>query len=377
MVIVCGVGLLKPNISAMVAALYRDQPQRLDSAFTLYYMGVCTGSALAAIVAPLAAARWGWRVGYAVSASGMALGLLVFLIRRRGLGEGGRRAIDPLQGSHGRKLALAIGTLLLGFLVIAAGRSVGPVLTSHAATFLIALTAIGYFSWAFIAGSRNRIERDKIMVIAVLCATCALFWSGADLAGSALNLFAERYTQRQFEFGSHLLEIPAAVYQSINPALIIALSPALSMLWLNLGRRPHSPSSAEKFAVGLVFCAAGLAVMGVAAGKVGSGLRVGSGWLIGTYVLHTVGELCISPLGLAAINRLAPVRLAGQMMGIWFLSVSLGTIIASQIAGSMSSEGAGAGSSQYWILAALTGVCALLLGWARKSLRHLSHLEEK
>jgi proton-dependent oligopeptide transporter, POT family len=377
MVIVCGVGLLKPNISAMVAALYRDQPERLDSAFTLYYMGVCTGSALAAIIAPLAAARWGWRIGYAVAALGMSLGLLVFLVNRRALGASGRRPLDPINAGLVRKVSFMAAVLVLVVAGSVCWHWAGAVSTARGATFLIGLTATAYFYWALFLGAQNRIERDQIIVIAVLCATCALFWSGADLAGSALNLFAERHTQRQFELGGYRFEVPAAAYQSINPALIIALSPVLSVLWLSLAGRRRPTSSAEKFAIGLVFCAAGLAVMAVAGRGVASGLKVGSEWLITTYVLHTVGELCISPLGLAAINRLTPVRLAGQMMGIWFLSVSLGTIIASQIAGAMSAEGAGGGASQYGLLAAVTTAFALLLWLARGRLEALSHLEDE
>ena len=373
MIIVCGVGLLKPNISAMVAALYPGQPGRLDSAFTLYYMGICIGAALAAIVAPLAAARWGWRVGYAAAALGMAFGVVQFAATQRRLVTSGRRALDPIStGLRGKILLFTVA-----FTLVVAGavccRMAGPVSTARGATVLIALTAVGYFLWVIFVGSRNRVERDRTVVIAVLCGACALFWSGAELAGSALNLFAERYTLRHFSLATYSFDVPAAAYQSINPTLIIVLSPGLSMLWLSLARRGRSPSSAEKFAAGLVFCAAGLAVMGLAAQTAGSGLRVGSGWLIGTYVLHTVGELCISPLGLAAINRLAPSRLAGQMMGIWFLSVALGTITASQIAGSMSPDSAG--SSRYWILAAVTAVFANLLWLARTRLKALSHLE--
>ena len=208
-----------------------------------------------------------------------------------------------------------------------------------------------------------------MLVIIALCAACALFWSGADLAGSALNLFAERFTDRQIAVGSFSWEIPAGAYQSINPLLIVVLGPFLSLLWLALARRGRNPGAGAKFAVALVLVGLGLIVMAFASGHIFAGQKVGPSWLIGTYVLHTIGELCLSPLGLAEISRLTPKRLAGQMMGIWFLSVALGTIVASQIAGLMSIASM---ARTYWLTALVLGGAGLLLGALYPLLRRWS-----
>ena len=371
-VITCGVGLLKPNVSALVATLYSDRPEQLDSAFTLYYTGICIGAALAAIVAPLAAAAWGWRFGYAAAAFGMGLGLLVFLFTRRWLGEAGRDVADIASPALKRRFVF----VLLGAVVCIAAAiamfDLSAISVSRAGTLLIVGTAAGYFAWLFGTGKVTGSERRKMLVIIALCAACALFWSGADLAGSALNLFAERFTDRRITFGAVSWEIPAGTYQSINPLLIVVLGPVLSVLWFALARRGRNPGAGAKFAVALVLVALGLIVMAAASGHVIAGQKVGPSWLITTYVLHTIGELCLSPLGLAEINRLTPKRLAGQMMGIWFLSVALGTIVASQIAGLMSLDDLSSMVRTYWVTAVVLGAAGLLLAALYPLLRRWS-----
>lgn len=371
-VIVCGVGLLKPNVSALVAAVYRDRPGQLDSAFTLYYMGICIGAALAAIVAPLAAVAWGWRFGYAAAACGMALGLLVFWFTRNWLGDAGRTVADAAPAAlRWRVLAVALLAGLIGALGIR-HFEVGAVAAARAGTALIVCTAAGYFAWLFGARKVAGDERRRMLVIIALCLACALFWSGADLAGSALNLFAERFTDRSVAFAGLSWEIPAGTYQSINPVLIVVLGPFLSALWLALARRGRNPAAGAKFAVAIALVALGLVVMALASGQISQGHKVGPSWLISTYVLHTIGELCLSPLGLAAINQLTPRRLAGQMMGMWFLSVALGTIVASQIAGTMSPTDFGGMRRTYWLVALVLAAAGALLWALNPLLRRLS-----
>ena len=368
-VITCGVGLLKPNVSALVATIYAHRPEQLDSAFTLYYTGICVGSALAAIIAPVAAAAWGWRFGYAAAAIGMGLGLLVFVLTRHWLGDAGREVIDAAPPKLRRRFWMTLVGAAGCVALFIAWFDVTAVSISRAGTVLIVGTAAGYFAWLFGAGKLAGAERRRMLVIIALCAACALFWSGADLAGSALNLFAERFTDRQIVVGSFSWEIPAGAYQSINPLLIVVLGPFLSLLWLALARRGRNPGAGAKFAVALVLVGLGLIVMAVASGHIFAGQKVGPSWLIGTYVLHTIGELCLSPLGLAEISRLTPKRLAGQMMGIWFLSVALGTIVASQIAGLMSIASM---ARTYWLTALVLGGAGLLLGALYPLLRRWS-----
>jgi POT family proton-dependent oligopeptide transporter len=200
---------------------------------------------------------------------------------------------------------------------------------ARGATYAIAGVGLLYFAYLFALGGLTQAERKRVVVILALFLASAMFWSGFEQAGSSLNLFAERYTLR--EFGG--LVIPTPWFQSLNPIFIIVLAPLYSMLWVALARRHMDPTSPVKFALGLIILGAGFAVMIGAADLVASGNQVLPTWLFFTYLLHTMGELALSPVGLSSVSKLAPRRFVGQMMGVWFLSLSLGSILAGLIAG--------------------------------------------
>src|SRR5690606_24477045 len=188
---------------------------------------------------------------------------------------------------------------------------------------------LAYFAYVFVFGRLRPAERNRVIVIMALVLAGAMFWSGYEQAGSSLNLFAERYTLR--DFGA--LTIPAAWFQSLNPAFIILLAPAYTALWVGLARRNLEPSTPAKFALGLVLLGLGFAIMIGAATLVAEGQRVLPTWLFFTYLLHTMGELALSPVGLSAMTKLSPKRFTGQMMGMWFMCTGLGYVIAGLIAG--------------------------------------------
>jgi POT family proton-dependent oligopeptide transporter len=181
----------------------------------------------------------------------------------------------------------------------------------------------------FLAGGLDEVERKRIAVIAILFIFSAIFWSGFEQAGSSLNLVAERLTDRNI-LG---WEMPASWLQSVNPLFIIALAPVFAGIWISLARRNQEPSSPAKFSFGLVFLGLGFLVLVVATGLSGAGAQISPMWLVLTYLLHTIGELALSPVGLSTVTKLAPQRVVGQMMGVWFMSVSLGNLIAGQVAG--------------------------------------------
>jgi POT family proton-dependent oligopeptide transporter len=172
------------------------------------------------------------------------------------------------------------------------------------------------------------------VVIIVLCLASAMFWAGFEQAGSSFNLFAERYTDRTV-LG---LDFPTGWFQSLNPVFIIIFAPLFAWMWIELAKRNLNPRSPTKFAFGLILLAAGFAVMIGAAKLVSGGSSVAAYWLISTYLLHTLGELCLSPVGLSAISKLAPQRFVGQMMGLWFLAFSLGNILAGLLAGRFNAD---------------------------------------
>jgi POT family proton-dependent oligopeptide transporter len=192
---------------------------------------------------------------------------------------------------------------------------------------VIVSLAILYFIYMLVAGGLDPVEKKRVSAIFVLFIFSALFWSGFEQASSSLNLFAERLTDRVI-FG---WEMPAEWLQSVNALFIIILAPVFAVIWVKL--RHREPSSPSKFTLGLLFLGLGFAVMVMAAQRTMSGEQVSPMWLVATYLLHTIGELCLSPVGLSTVTKLAPHRMVGQMMGIWFMSISLGNLIAGRVAG--------------------------------------------
>jgi POT family proton-dependent oligopeptide transporter len=201
-------------------------------------------------------------------------------------------------------------------------------------TYIIVGLAVAFFAYVFTFGKLNPTEFKQTLVIVVLFIASAVFWSGFEQAGSSLNLFAERHTDR-LAFG---FEIPAGWFQSLNPFYIVAFAPVFASLWVRLAKRQLDPSMPMKFAIGLFLLGLGFFVMVGAAKWVTAGNQAAPYWLILTYLLHTMGELCVSPVGLSSVTKLAPKRFVGQMMGIWFLATSLGNLIAGLMAGRFNPE---------------------------------------
>jgi POT family proton-dependent oligopeptide transporter len=267
----------------------------------------------------------------------MVLGLAQYRLSARHLGQAGLR---PGHSEGVRRkdrlllLALAGALALLVVLTFAGVIRLDPVALAGITTYFIVGIAFVYFVMLFLFFKLDTTEKKRVAVIAILFVSSAMFWSGFEQAGSSLNLFAERYTDRVW---FHQL-IPAGWFQSLGPVFIISLAPVVAAGWLALARRNWEPSLATKFAWGLILLALGFLVMAGASRLVVGGHKAGPSWLILTYLLHTFGELCLSPVGLSSVTKLAPRRFVGQMMGIWFLATSLGNLIAGRIAGSFSGD---------------------------------------
>jgi proton-dependent oligopeptide transporter, POT family len=337
LVIVLGVGLLKPNISALVAQIYPEGGAARDAGFTIFYMGINLGAFIGPLITAWLAQEYGWRAGFGSAAVGMAIGLVQFAVTRRYLGEAGRLPHRAAGDTNLRRdwTTLAIGSVALALLLVAAltgGMTFEPLTLAHNAIWVIVAMAAGYFAWLFLLAGLTGIEKKRVVVILVLFLACALFWSGFEQTGASLNLFADRYTDRMI--GGW--EIPAGWFQSVNPVFIIVFAPMFSMLWVALGRRNLDPAAPAKFAFGLILMGLGFLVMYGAAKIVAGGAMAGALWLVMTYLLHTFGELCLSPVGLSTTTKLAPDRFVGQMLGIWFLATSLGNLLAGLIAGEVS-----------------------------------------
>ena len=340
--IVIGTGLLKPNISTMVGELYPEGGARRDAGFSIFYMGINLGAFVAPIVCSWLAAEYDWSVGFGAAGVGMVLGVIQYTMGGRHLGSAGLytdNVADPgMRGRNTRAFMYGIGGAVALIAIILALRSVGSLdisITQAADVtgIVIVSLAILYFGYMFFAGGLDPVERKRVTAIFVLFIFSALFWSGFEQAGSSLNLMAERRTDLNV-FG---YDMPAGFLQSVNALFIIMLAPVFAWIWIALARRNSEPSSPAKFTLGLVFLGLGFAVMIVAAQRSENGVLVSPMYLVFTYLLHTIGELCLSPVGLSTVTKLAPHRIVGQMMGVWFMSISLGNLMAGRVAGQFES----------------------------------------
>jgi POT family proton-dependent oligopeptide transporter len=333
-VIVVGTGLLKPNLTALVAQLYPEGGYRRDAGMTIYYMAINLGGFIGPLATAWLAQKYGWHWGFLAAAVGMMLGVAYFLSTRARLGDAGRGPAPPPPGGaplnarswlSGIAIVCALVTLLVWTGII----PLAPIRLQVGSTWVIIAVAAAYFAYLFSFAGLTPIERKRALLMLVLFLGSALFWSGFEQAGSSFSLFADRLTQRHF--GS--FEVPAGWFQSLNPIFIVVFAPMFSALWVRLGARNLDPSSPAKFMLGLFGMALGFLILATAARIAASGTMVGAGWLTSVYLIHTFGELCLSPIGQSTFTKLAPPRLVAQSLGVWFMGLSLGNLMASRLAG--------------------------------------------
>ncbi len=333
--VIIGTGLLKPNISTIVGQLYTPEDRRRDAGFSLFYMGINLGAFMAPLACGFIGETYNWRWGLALAGIGMVIGVITFLSGRRRLGHAGLEpatAGQPEQAAASRsQFGRGLGALALLAAAALGGQAAGlyeltAELVVNLVGFLLFGIVVALFGWMFLAGDWTPVERKRLVAILVLFIISCFFWSVFEQAGSTLNLFAKQDTDRNllgFEF-------PASWLQSLNSFFIWTLAPVFAWFWLKLGDR--EPASPAKFVWGMVLVGAGFLVLIPAAFTVQDGGKAGFHWLLATYLLHTMGELCLSPVGLSATTKLAPARVAGMMMGVWFVSISMGNYLGGRIA---------------------------------------------
>jgi POT family proton-dependent oligopeptide transporter len=336
--IVIGTGLLKGNVSVIVGQLYAKGDIRRDAGFSIFYMGINLGAFIAPLVCGWLGEEISWHIGFAAAGVGMTLGVIQYVLGSRSLGDAGLHpapAESPEADARFRRNTALIGGILL---VVVIGLGFGmwtgavPITAKQVADgagILLLAIVVAFFGWLFTSSDWTAEERKKLMVIAVLFLAAALFWSVFEQAGSTLNLFADRNTRTVFLGFTY----PASWFQSMNSLFLIIFAPIFAWLWLRLARSGQEPSTPAKFAWGLILVGAGFAILIWAAQMAEQGIQVSPMWLTVTYLLHTWGELCLSPVGLSAMTKLAPVRIGGLMMGVWFLATSVGNFIAGRVSG--------------------------------------------
>lgn len=343
--IVLGTGLLKPNISAIVGDLYPEGGARRDAGFSIFYMGINIGALLAPLITGYLGEKVGWHYGFGAAGLGMVLGLVQYRLSSHWLGDIGlepKGHADPqLRARQERQIKLGLGAFLgaLALLVVLGMTGVlriDPVAMGHSMGYLIAGLAGVYFLYMFTLGGLTGAEKKRVVAIVVLFVFATIFWSAFEQAPTSLNLFAASFTDRTV-LG---WEMPVLWLQSANSFFVIALAPVFAALWVGLSRRGGDLSSPAKFTLGLLFAAIGFAIMIVAAQRVqgGAEVKVSPWWLVSSYFFQTVGELCLSPVGLSSMTRLAPQRFTGQMMGVWFMAAALGNLIAGLVGGHVNPE---------------------------------------
>ncbi|HEX6185687.1 MAG TPA: peptide MFS transporter [Pyrinomonadaceae bacterium] len=334
--IVCGTGLLKPNISAIVGDLYPEGGARRDAGFSIFYMGINLGAFLGFLVTGFLGEKLGWHWGFGAAGVGMLIGLVVFATRAgKTLGDIGmhptRHPDAAVQARKEKqvKLVIGVGVGILALVIVMAATGVITIdaqVVGQYMTYVLVGIAVLFFGYIFAAGGLDGDEKKRVLVISVLFVFAAIFWSAFEQAPTSLNLFAADFTERTV-FG---WEVPATWFQTFNAAFIILLSPVFAGLWTRLGARGRDISSPGKFALGLFFAGLGFLLMIPAANLVVSGggaVKVAAWWLVGSYFFQTVGELFLSPVGLSSMTKLSPRRFVGQMMGIWFLASAVGNLI--------------------------------------------------
>jgi len=328
LLMIIGNGFFKPNISTTVGKLYEKGDRRRDAAFSIFYMGVNIG-AMSPLLVSYLAEEVSWHYGFMACGIGMVIGLVTFAYGRRLLGEHGLAparsspenagpAEAPLTG--GQKLALFVAAVpgLLGaaWFALRPGVPNPTLIDSVRATMWPVIFSICVVMYVLLKLRCTRDEMKKINVIFILAGFVMFFWAAFEQAGSSLNLFADRYTRLSyFHF-----EFPAGWFQWVNSAFIIMLAPIFSVIWLKLGRAGKEPSSPAKMSMGIFLNAAAYVVMIFAMSGVAAGERVSPNWLVVLYFLQTCGELCLSPVGLSMVTKLAPVRFGAMVMGVWYLA---------------------------------------------------------
>lgn len=377
--IIVGTGLLKPNVSTIVGQLYDVKARltghpldhqeatnlgaRRDAGFSIFYMGINMGAIMGPFICGTIGEKVNYHWGFSAAGFGMLIGLVQYRRGSKYLGEAGLR---PDSADQKAKAALSVTFYAVTATVLAAaalliGLGVMGIISvslTDVAVWLgwiIAGIAVAYFGYLLVFGGYGRENKRRIGVIIWLFVLSAIFWSGFEQAGSSMNLFAEKLTNRNVMGW----QMPTSWLQNVNPIFIIILAPVFGYLWTWLARRNKNPSIPMKFALGLLGLSAGFFVLAWGAAGVTKEGSVAITWLVVTYFLHTVGELCLSPVGLSSITKLAPRDRISQMMGLWFVATALGNLFAGLTAGTLENKSAGEVFNSVAIYIGVAGLVAV------------------
>lgn len=435
LLIVLGTGLIKPNVSAIVGDLYPEGGVRRDAGFSLFYMGVNLGAFIGPLLCGYLGEKLNWHWGFAAAGFGMVLGLIQYSRGQRNLGTAGDLPTPSTPAEVAARKG-AVKTLVISLaaglgLFTAFYLGLVPLTVQQVAawgTWLILGIALTFLFYVLFFARLEKVERLKVLAFGVLFLFSAIFWSGFEQAGSSMTAFARDVTDRAlspttqhwflwggvallaalifglqrhrsanperspswlpFAYALFVLgigalvwlslmkvdgpwEMPTTFFQSVNASFIVIFAPVFALLWTWLGRR--NPSTPAKFGIGVILLALGFLVLVIAA-RAGESGKVLPGWLVMTYLLHTFGELFVSPVGLSTATKLAPRRYVSQMMGLWFISISLGNLVGGQVASQLGKFSMGTIFAWVAGITAASGVLVLILApWVRRWMADAEH----
>lgn len=380
--LIFGNGFFKPNISTMVGQLYPQNDSRRDAAYTIFYMGINLGAFFSPLVCGTLGETVGWHFGFGAAGVGMLFGLIVFTVFQRSLGlagypPGGAEEGRELNAKDWRHIALlvllGVGLVYVALLPISAIlRNVGGAGGRLAVISYWVVLSLGYIVLTKLVTAvsaprqtskdprETEDERmdwsawERIIVILIVSIFSILFWMGFEQAGGTLTLFADQKTERVI-LGK---PFPASWYQSVNPMLIFTLAPLFSILWTSLDRTRFALTSTAKMGLGLLLLGFGFVVMATAESEASKAGHVGPFWLVGVYFFTTVGELCLSPIGLSLVNKLAPAKVASLMMAVWFMCTAMANFLAGKLESLL--EGSGVNLWTFLIFSSIGPAIVLL-----------------
>lgn len=328
--IVLGTGLLKPNVSSVVGEIYSEEDSRRDSGFSIFYMGINLGGFISPLVVGAVQSNFGFHLGFACAAVGMFIGLIVFLLtKKKNLGLAGTIVANPLSTSEKKKVFSIIGLAIVVIAIL-----VAIAIPTGFLTFESFITLIGilgfliptiYFVVMYRSPKTTKIERSRIIAYIPLFLASVMFWAIQEQGSTILANYADKRTQLDFA-GIH---ISPAWFQSLNPLFIIIFAPVFAWLWLKLGKR--QPTIPKKFSLGLLFAGLSFLVILLPAYFGGANSLVNPLWLVLSYFIVVIGELCLSPVGLSATTKLAPAAFSAQTMSLWFLSNAAAQALNAQV----------------------------------------------
>lgn len=376
--IVVGTGMLKPNISSLVGELYRpEEDARRDAGYSIFFMGINIGAFLAPFITGYFGEKIDWHYGFAVAGIGMVLGVIQFKLSEHRLGNAGGVPDRSSETQIKNRLLLSISAIAVALIValMIAGIIVpDPVTIAGISAYVIGASTLLYFAFLLFFTRLERMERNGVIAISVFFLASVVFYMGYEQAGSSLNLFALRYTD--MTLGN--FEMPASWLQSVPAVSVLIFTPFFAWLWVKLSKRSLNPATPIKMSMGLTFVAASYMLMCGAALVIAEGQKALPTWLIMTYVLQTFGEICLYPVGLSAVKKLAPQRFSAQLMGVWFMSLALGNLMAGLVAGEMDAERIAADPGVMVSLFMRTAIIVLIAAISILVLnRFLSKLTEK